>query len=314
MTRLGTGCLLALCAFAYSACSTSPVALRSAGVSDDVLGRAIGPVFEDARALAIDAQGRLYVADAGASTVVVLSANGLFGSTLGGPGTGEYAFLGPSGLDPTNGLVLFVADTGNGRIQRFSHDGRLLETIPVPTARGEREGQPFGVRDTPGDDRRLGQGRPTAIASAVTGELFAIEETAGVVLRWSDRYLFDRVVGGMDAGEGALRAPVDLALGPDGKLFVADRGNAAVLVYDSFGHYLRRIGDGQLGEVVAVASFEDRLAVVLPRAVLYYDYNGQRIGGIEIPAGEPLVDVAKQGNELYYLTRSRLSRAEVEPR
>lgn len=305
MRRIGTGWVLAVCVLAYNGCSTPIESLRPASVD----GTAIGPVLEDARAIALDPQGNLYVTDAGASTVIVLDGNGSYRSALGGPGTGDYAFLGPSGIDPTNGLVLIVADTGNGRIQRFSRDGRLLDTVPVPTARGEGDAQrSFGVRDTAGDDRRLGQGRPTAVASAVTGELFAIEETDGAVLRWDDRRRFDRVVGGMEAGEGALRIPVDLALGPDGKLFVADRGRAAVLVYDSFGQYLRRIGDGQLTDVVAVTIVAGQLAVVLPRAVRYYEIGGEFDRSFEMPEGEPLVDIAGFGGATFYLTRNRVYR------
>ena len=294
-------------------CGTPPARTVAPSLGDALAVRAIGPAFEDARALARDPQGALYVADAGAATVVVLSSDGVPRRTLGGPGTGDYAFLDPSGLDPSNGLVLTVADTGNGRLQRFSHDGRLLETVAVPTARTDRD-QSFGARDTPGDDRRLGPGRPLAVASAVTGELFAIEETEGVVLRWDDRHDVDRVVGGRGAGEGSLKSPVGLALGPDGRLFVADRGHAAVLVYDAFGHYLRRIGDGQLADIAAIAVVGDRLAVALHRQVYVYALDGQRVESFAVNTEDSLVGVAGDEDDLFLLTRSTLLRAESRRR
>jgi hypothetical protein len=276
---------------------TAPPALVAGGpaLGDTLAVEAVGPIFEDARAVALDPTGALTVADAGAATVLVLEANGSLRSTLGGPGTGDYAFLDPSGVDPGNGLVLTVADTGNGRLQRFSRDGRLLDSTPVPTA-----------RDRAGEEEPRGEGRPVAVAAAVTGELYAVEETGGVVLRWDDRRRFDRVIGGMEAGEGALRSPVGLALGPDGRLFVADRGHAAVLVYDAFGQYLRRIADGQLGGVVAVAVLGDRLAVVLPRAVRLYGLDGRPLDVLVPTTDASLVDVAGAGGTLYVLTRNRL--------
>ncbi len=307
--------ILFAAAVGQAGCSAQPARpLVPLAAGDTLAVQLLSLAFEDARSLALDAQGMLYVTDAGASTVIVLSANGVPLRTLGGPGTGDYAFLGPADLDPTNGLVLTVADTGNGRIQRFSRDGRLLDTLPVPTGRNDRAGQPFGTRDTAGDDRRLGQGRPVAVASAVTGELFVVEETEGVVLRFDDRRDFDRVVGGMDAGEGALRTPIGLALGPEGRLFVADRGRAAVLVYDAFGQYLRRIGNGQLAGVVAVAVVGERLAVVLPHTVRLYDLDGRLLATLAIPTDEPLVDVAGTTEALYLLTPTRLFRSETPSR
>lgn len=277
-------------------CTVPPALVADATAAGDTLAvEAIGPAFEDARAVALDPTGALTVADAGAATVVVLEANGSLRSTLGGPGTGDYAFLDPSDVDPGNGLVLTVADTGNGRLQRFSRDGRLLDSTPVPTA-----------RDRTGEERPQGEGRPIAVAVAISGELFAIEETEGVVLRWDARRRLDRVVGGMDAGEGALRSPVGLALGPDGRLFVADRGHAAVLVYDAFGEYLGRIGDGWAREAVSVAVVGERLAVVLPRTVRLYSLDG-RLLDVLVPATDaPLADVAGADGTLFVLTRNRL--------
>lgn len=280
--------------FALGGCGAPPALLASGPVPGDTLAvEAVGPRFEDARALALDPTGALTVADAGAATVVVLEANGSLRSTFGGPGTGDYAFLDPSDVDPGNGLVLTVADTGNGRIQRFSRDGRLLDSTPVPTARGRASSE-------------QGDGRPIAVVAAVTGELFAVEETEGVVLRWDARRRLDRVIGGMDAGEGALRSPVCLALGPDGRLFVADRGHAAVLVYDAFGEYLGRIGDGWAREAVSVAVVGERLAVVLPRAVRLYSLDGRLLEVLVPAADAPLVDVAGADGVLFVLTRNRL--------
>lgn len=261
----------------------------------------IGPPLEDARALALDPTGALAIADAGAATVLLLDTLGVPLAGFGGPGTGEYAFIEPSGVDPGNGLVLTIADTGNGRLQRFSRDGRLLHSIPVPTGRGRDAGEQGA-----GERGERGAGRPIAVAAAVTGELYAIEETAGVVLRWDARRLFDRVIGGREEGEGALRVPVDLALGADGRLVVADRGHGALVVYDVFGQYLRRIGDGQLQGVVAVTVVGERLVAVLPGEVRLYGLDGRLAAAFVPRTGAPLVDAAGDGRRLFTLTRTRL--------
>jgi DNA-binding beta-propeller fold protein YncE len=287
-------------------CAATPRTGVAVAPSDTLSVAPFGPVFEEARAVAADGSGRLYVADAGAATVTVLSAEGLPLIVLGGPGTGDYAFLDPSGIDPTNGLVLVVADTGNGRLQRFSYDGRLIETLPVPSNLGDGDSGRREFRDTPTSDRRAGQGRPTAVAAAVTGETYAVEEVQGLVLRWDERRRFDRVIGGLEEDEGALSQPVGVAVGPDGRLFVADRGHAAVLVYDPFGLYLRRIADGTARGIRAVAVVGDRLVLTLPHEVRLYSLDGRLVDAFAVPTPEPLVGVAGNEGRLVLLTPTRL--------
>lgn len=288
MTRalLGLTVLLAGCAPQ----SAEPLA---GGPEADTLGvQPLGLVrFEDARDLAVDPAGRLYVADAGAAVVVELTPEGVPLATLGGPGSGDYAFLGPSAVDPTNGLTLYVADAGNGRIQQFSRERRLLQTIPLGEARRSGLG---------------GEGRPVAVASGATRDLYAVDELRGVVLHWDDALRLDRVIGDLESGDGALREPVDVAVGPDGRLFVADRGHAAVLVYDAFGLYLRRIAAGTARSVRALGIHRDRLLVVLPDRVLVYGLDGRLRRALAVSLDQPLVDAALVGDALVLLTPTRL--------
>jgi hypothetical protein len=286
-----------------------PQTVAEVAVTDTLAVQPFGPVFEEARALGMDPRGQLYVADAGAAVVATLTPDGQPLAAIGGPGTGDYAFLDPSGLDPTNGLVLLIADTGNARIQRFSRDGQLIESLPVPS--NLRDGDADSFRDTPTADRGTGQGRPVAVAAAVTGEVYAVEEVQGVVIRWDERRRFDRIVGGLAQDEGALSEPVGLAVGPDGRLFVADRGHAAVLVYDPFGLYLRRIADGVARDIRAVVVVGDRLVLVLPRQVLLYGLDGRRRGAFAVNTPEPLVGVAGDEDRLVLLTPTRLFAADL---
>lgn len=296
-----------LCAVLLAACAPRPVeAPLPEAPADTLAAQPFGPVFEDARALGSDPAGRLYVVDAGAATVVTLTAEGLPLGVLGGPGTGDYALLDPSDVDPTNGLRLDIADTGNARIQRFSSDGRLIASLPVPSDLRDGDARQRDLRDSPTTDRGAGQGRPIAVATAVSGEVYAVEEVQGLVVRWDDQRRFDRVVGGLDAGEGALSRPVDLALGPDGRLFVADRGHAAVLVYDRFGLYLRRIADGTARDLRAVAVVGDRLVLVLPRRLLVYGLDGRLLDTLAVALPDPLVDVDGSEGRLVLLTATRL--------
>jgi DNA-binding beta-propeller fold protein YncE len=287
-----------------SACAGLPAGPPgpAVGPADTLAAVAFGPAFQAARALATDPSGRLYVSDAGRDVVVELDPAGAVLRTLGGPGAGDFAFLGPAGLDPTNGLVLYVADAGNGRIQRFSRERQLLESIRVPD-----DAEALLARRADAG----GRGRPVSVASASTGELFAVEALRAVVLRWDDRRALDRVVGGADAGAGTLREPVAVALAPDGRLFVADGGHHAVLVYDAYGAYLRRIADGTARGVRAVTITRDRLLVTLPDRVLIYGLEGRIDRALAFDLPEALVGAAAVEEGLVLLTPTRLWRARL---
>ena len=74
--------------------------------------------------VALDREGGLWVADYGHDRIVKLGLDGRVTVAAGVRGSGAGEFLGPKGIavDPSSGR-LYVADTGNGRVQRLSPDG-----------------------------------------------------------------------------------------------------------------------------------------------------------------------------------------------
>ncbi|MCH7976874.1 MAG: NHL repeat-containing protein [Bacteroidetes bacterium] len=260
-------------------------------------------LFRDARSLAADPSGRLYVVDAAESTVSILTVEGEVVGTYGGPGTGEYSLLDPADVDPTNGLDLFVADLGNGRIQRFSRDGEFIESVAVPV------GDPGVVL---GGD--VAEGRPLAVAVGPGGALYAVEGERRVVLRWESDRRLSRLLGLPEDGGGALIEPVDIVVSGKGTVFVADRQRNAVLVYDGLGTFRRAISGRASGGVRAVAlapSAEgERLLIVGPRAIAVHEASGGLVDVVRPAVSEDLVGAAVAGGDLYVLTRTRLLRVE----
>ena len=184
----------------------------SAQPADTLAAGAVLAHFTDARALAADAAGTLYVVDAGADVLVLLSPEGIRLADFGGPGAAEGEFDEPTDVDPTSGLLWVVADAGNGRLQRFTRTFAHLESLPVArvdpgvpgrTARAVSVGEPrdFGAAD----------GRPVAVAVGAAKETFAIDAAQGHVLKWDASRRLERTIGGFDAGAGALVEPTALA-------------------------------------------------------------------------------------------------------
>lgn len=277
-------------------------------VADSVLAGAV-PIaaFDDARAMAIDPFGFLYVVDAGQAAVVKLAPGGVPVAVLGGPGSAEGEFDEPSDVDPTNGLVLLVADAGNGRVQRFSKAFAFLGAFLAGRVDAS---SPVGARST---YRRYEErsdvvpvGRPVAVASAGANDVFAVDADQHVVLKWDAQRRLVDAIGSYGEGEGALADPVAVATDGTRSLFVADRGHRSVLVYDLFGGYVRAIGAGRLDDVRALVVRGGHLWVVLPERLLVYETEGRLSHSYGVPLGEPLVDIAFGAGRLYLLTPGTL--------
>ena len=267
--------------------------------------------FDEARALDLDPQGRVYVVDGGASVVYQFSPTGLLLAQIGGPGSKEGAFFSPSDLDPTNGLVLVVADTGNSRLQRLSNRFVPLESIPVTRIDAFVPGQAGQPVYSLGSDGGVetADGTPIAVVTTSAGEMFAIDAAQGLVLKWDRQRRYERVVGSYAAGVGVLREPVALEA-DDVYLYVADAGQSAVLVYDHLGQYVRRIGAGRALDIVAVRSDGASLWVAGQDRIEVFQKPGYLLSRLFVEGlEEPLVDVFPMGDSVLLLTSRRLMHA-----
>lgn len=269
--------------------------------------------FSEARRLALDPQGHIYVVDAGRDVIVRLRP-GEPAAILGGPGSGEGEFDDPADIDPTNGLVLIVADAGNNRIQRFSRAFSFLEALPVPALdrlSAQEDGRPsYQPRDA-GAVR--GDGRPVAVASTSTSGLYAIDEVQAQVVEWDAARRVVSLIGGFGSGEGALIQPVDLAADSE-TLYVADQGHGGVLVYDPHGTYLHQMGSGQAETIQAVTRTPEAVWLVLPDRILVYTPRGRFVRTILFELTASLVDAAWAGDYGYWLTEKGLYRSPLPRR
>lgn len=98
--------------------------------------------------IALDARGsRVYVTDHVKHEVMVFGPRGGLRATFGRPGRGPGEFLKPAGIAVGPDGSVFVADRCNRRIQRFTADGRWVESF----GRGTLETPTFLDVDRSGD-------------------------------------------------------------------------------------------------------------------------------------------------------------------
>ncbi len=71
-------------------------------------------------AIAVDGQGRIFLADQNGDGIVILGADGSFRGRQAGTGWKEGSLRYPSGLCAGPAGTIFVADRENGRVQMFA--------------------------------------------------------------------------------------------------------------------------------------------------------------------------------------------------
>lgn len=180
---------------------------------DGATARFNGPI-----GIAIDATGRLVVADTYNDAIRIVSSSGDVGTLAGGIGPGfvdgaaaDASFDTPTGVAVDGAGLVYVADAGNGAIRRIDRSGHV-STIRSP-AEGDFD-QPVGI-------------------AATTAGLLYVAYGRGVIAEIDPASGHTRRVAGSTPGfadglgaEARFRQPAGIAVAGPGRLVVADAGNA----------------------------------------------------------------------------------------
>ncbi len=221
-------------------------------------------------AVAAAPDGSVYVADGSNRIDHFGPAGQLFGSFGHGgtePGALRFGAGGGNAAGACGGLAVsgpfvYVADTGNDRIQRFTLSGEqprvLVPSGPLNVPQGLTV---RGSRVTVADDRNhrlvvfdtggkllgtVGAGRganpgqlahPYDVASDAAGRIFVADDLNHRVVRFSapPRYPYKGRWGSYGTARGQLAYPRGIAVGPQGQVYVANTGNDRIDVFDRGG-------------------------------------------------------------------------------
>lgn len=187
------------------------------------------------RNLAAAPDGTLYVVDTGNHRVLQISLDGELLNTWGSFSAAEGQIGPPGTFNEPWGIALgpdgdvYVADTWNHRIQKFSPEGEYL------TSWGQ-----FGQQEAP--DAFWG---PRDVAVDDQGHVY-VTDTGNkriAVFDQEGNFLLDFGGGGFDNGQ--FSEPVGLDLGPEGRLFVADTWNQRVQVFSPDSEGIARLYEDQ---------------------------------------------------------------------
>jgi tripartite motif-containing protein 71 len=224
--------LVALCAatlavpLTATALEAPPVFMLKWGSSGTGIGQ-----FSTPSDLAVDANGHIYVADTGNSRIQIFDGNGNWLGSFGSSGSQPGQLLNPKGIMIAPNGNIYVSEKGNDRIQAFAPNGTYLFGWGREGVGNGRFQDPAGLAM---DDDGF------VYVADFSNELIQKFTTTGTfVLQWH----IDRAGG---------EPPVDIAVGPDGYLYITD-GN--IEKYTRDGQYITD-WEGGVGEGLEYLTFD----------------------------------------------------------
>jgi RHS repeat-associated protein len=204
--------------------------------------------------LAVDGSEHIWVTEGiifGTNAVGEYSFKGELIRTFGTEGTGAGQFTAPWGIAIDGSGNVWVGDTGNNRIQKFSSNGSYLTQYEAE--------KPEGVAfDAAGN---MWVSRPTNLEKlSSSGEYVTqIGSWASVkAVKATGTPTYTSQVGVEGTGNSQFKRPYALAMDVSNDVFVADTKNNRVQEFSSSGEYVRQFGvkgteNGQLKEPYGIA-------------------------------------------------------------
>ncbi|MCE9520197.1 MAG: peptidyl-alpha-hydroxyglycine alpha-amidating lyase family protein [Verrucomicrobia bacterium] len=156
---------------------------------------------------------------------------------------GENFFLCPHGLTIDAEDNLWLTDVELHQVFKFTHDGKLLMTL--------------GEHAKAGTDSKHFN-KPTDVAVAPDGTFYVSDGYGNSrIMKFSKEGKFIAQWGTRGDGAGEFHTPHGLAMENDGKIYVADRGNARIQIFDGDGKHLGTWKDKSIGRPWAICAATD---------------------------------------------------------
>jgi tetratricopeptide (TPR) repeat protein/sugar lactone lactonase YvrE/fibronectin type 3 domain-containing protein len=195
---------------------------------------------------------------------------GSFGSKSGGNLAGSIALDGPKGVAVHEGVV-YVADTGNERIQMFGINGVFLSTLPLSATSAD------------GKDKTYKLGEPTDIALDSEGRIYVRDADDKLIKVYAPNGNFLRAL-------PKTGKPVAMSVAEDG-VYVADEASFSILKYDFEANFAYNFGSGGEGK----AQFKSLSGMAVDKAQQVYigDVKKSLIDAFVVEPGKSLPPLPK---------------------
>ena len=173
---------------------------------------------------------------------------------------GDNLFIMPHGLKVDNKNNIWVTDIGLHQVFKFSYEGKLLLKL--------------GEAKVAGNDS-LHFDKPTDIAITKDGSFYVSDGYGNSrVIKFSatGKYLF--AWGKKGDKESEFNIPHGITLDENGNVYIADRENNRIQIFDSTGKFIKQFADNSFGTICAVAFDNSKLFTVDDFTFLKVQHRG----------------------------------------
>ena len=195
-------CAGLLCLLPVVAGAQAPAYLYQWGTYGTGGGQFISPF-----GIAVDASGRVYVADGDNYRIQVFTSSGTYLTQWGTQGSGPGQFLSPYGV-AVDGERVYVSDRDNCRIQVFTSSGEYLTQWSLDTG-----AVPHGVA--------LDRSGNVYVADIAYHRIQVFTGSGAYLTQW----------GTYGTGDGQFYYPYGVAVDASGHVYVTDKNNCRIQVF-----------------------------------------------------------------------------------
>ncbi len=213
-----------------------------------------GAILKQPEAVVVS-DGVIYVADSETDRVAMFSLQGKYQESFGTKNGGGFfsgkgnSLSSPRGIAVHEGII-YVADSGNGRIQMYGNNGVFLATLEIEDAleniAAKEKGLPYKLHE------------PTDIAIDAMGQIYVLDADDSLIKVYSPDGVYLKHLSGVKA--------LSFSIARDG-IYVADRDSYSINKYDFKGKQLysfgsRGKGRAQFKSITGLATNQDRQVLI----------------------------------------------------
>jgi DNA-binding beta-propeller fold protein YncE len=183
--------------------------------------------FGETSGVDVDADDNVWVFNRGKHPVIQFDRNGRFLQAWD-----EVPVVSAHGIRVASNGTIWAVDVAGHRLFTFNKQGRILQQIGLP------QGQ-AGTMET-----KDGFNRPTSVAFARDGSFLVSDGYINSrVVKFSADGVYQKQWGAKGSGDGQFNLVHDVVIDSQGRVYVADRENRRVQVFDADGNFLTKWTD-----------------------------------------------------------------------
>lgn len=218
--------------------------------------------FSNAVSMTMDGKGFIYVLDKDQNQIYKLDSNFNIIKTAGGKGWKSGQFDAPTFVDGSSGLDIIVSDPNNNRVQRLDLNLAFVTELKTDQQTFLEE---FQFR--------------TPVSSIVvnSSELYIVDGENKRVVVFPKGFEPNNSFGGFNSTKGRLVEPAKIGKDGNNMIYVLDKSNNSIKVYDNFGSYKKDI---KPDKILSFSVYGNILHIYDGSQIILYDINSGAFTGV----------------------------------